>query len=181
MSDATESEAKALSSNRNQLILLGCAAGVIIGSLGQWATVWIITVNGTSGDGMYTLVAGAITGLLAFLEFNQPSNSRGRYIAMMLLFIACAGLGAYTWANIGDLANRSEFATQVGWGLPLLTISAGIGALVTYIQLGEINQNTHVEAYDPTVDIDLPHKSYRTIAVVAIVVSALIVIGSWGS
>ena len=50
--------------DRNQLILVGCAAGVIVGSLGLWATVWNISINGTDGDGVLTLVTGAIAAKL---------------------------------------------------------------------------------------------------------------------
>lgn len=169
-----------LQSNRNQVLLIVAAAAVIAGSIGPWASVWVVTVNGTSGDGVLTLIAGIMAGILAFVEFGRSTASRGRTLGMLILFGGSATLGAYHWINFADLARHATFPTTVGWGLPVLTIAGIVGVITSFVALGEINRQTPESAvYDPATDSDLPSKSRRTMAVVALICAALVIVGVW--
>ncbi len=144
-----------LQSNRNQAILLISALAVIAGSVGPWAHVWIVTVNGTSGDGVLSLIAGAVAGVLAFLEFSRSMLSRGRNIGMLLLFGGSAALGGYHWLNLESLVTDSMFPAAVGWGLPVLTIAGVIGAVTSFVQLGRVNeQSSSLEAHQVDANSD---------------------------
>lgn len=137
-----------LHSNRNLIILLIAAMAVIVGSAGPWAHVWIVTVNGTAGDGQISLIAGGIAGILAFLEFNRAKLSRGRNIGMLLLFGGAAALGVYHWINLGSLTVDSTFPASLGWGLPVLTVGGVIGAITAFVQLGHVNAQVEYQDAD---------------------------------
>ena len=117
-------------------ILIGlCACGVILGSIGPWATIWVVTVYGTNGDGVFTLILGAMAGGLALIDMARREWSRWLMIGIVLCFAGAGAIGAYDWYNLSDLASSSSGMAQVAWGLPLLVVSAGAGILLAALKL----------------------------------------------
>lgn len=107
-----------------RLAALGGAAAVIVGSFAPWATVSTvfgsISVNGTdgSGDGLISLVGGAVVVLLVLLS---------KYVGSIIVSALTSALLLYDLIdvnrNISDVDN--EFArASVGWGLWLATAGA---------------------------------------------------------
>lgn len=118
---------------RGLYVLFACCVAVVIGSIGPWASVAFITVNGTSGDGKITLFLGLIAGVLAIIEYLRDTSSVLRIVGMMALFGVTATIGAYDWFSLEAAVREADstlFTPSVEWGLPLMTLGAivGIGA-----------------------------------------------------
>jgi hypothetical protein len=92
--------------------LLWIAAGaVILGSFLPWATAGIVSVNGTNGDGVLTLILGACAALAAF-----------RYHTVAAALLAAAGVvGVYDAAKVADVG------AGIGVGLWLVIAGAILG------------------------------------------------------
>ena len=126
--------------NRIPLMLSVCAAGIVIGSIGPWATVVVETVSGTSGDGQVTLLLGVFAGTFAILELARPNGSHRRYIGMAIAFLLAGVIGINTWINVGNTISRTEMNASVGWGLQLVSVAAMGGGIVAYIETRKINR-----------------------------------------
>lgn len=113
------------------LSLVGALA-VVIGSFLPWATVTSgfgsIGVAGTEGDGVITLVAGAVIGILAALELGQSSKTR---VATMIASLICLGIGLFEIANVSDAIGgvSSEFA-RASVGIGLFAVAGGAGLAI---------------------------------------------------
>lgn len=105
------------------LTLTVLSALVVLGSVGPWASVLFVTVNGTEGDGAFTAVFGGVGILLAALSFKK--QSRLKYGAIAGLGGISAVIGVIDWA---DIASEPEgelgIGVQVEWGLVLMTLAA---------------------------------------------------------
>lgn len=105
------------------LTLTVLSALVVLGSVGPWASVLFVTVNGTEGDGAFTAVFGGVGILLAALSFKN--QSRLKYGAIAGLGGISAVIGVIDWA---DIASEPEgelgIGVQVEWGLVLMTLAA---------------------------------------------------------
>src|ERR1700761_8104841 len=80
--------AEARSKQLDKLTLAGLA-GVVIGSIGPWASALWLTVNGTAGDGKVSLVAAIIAIIIVIVA------ARWRWIGVP---VALVGLGATAMA-----------------------------------------------------------------------------------
>ncbi|MEJ5222331.1 MAG: hypothetical protein WHT63_10040 [Tepidiforma sp.] len=99
------------------------SALVVLGSVGPWASVLFVTVNGTEGDGAFTAVFGGVGILLAALSFKQ--QSRWKYGAIAGLGGISAVVGVVDWADIAsEPESEMGFGVQVEWGLVLMTLAA---------------------------------------------------------
>ena len=79
--------------------VIGClvAAGfVVVGSMGPWAKVLVFSKAGTEGDGMITLVFGAIAGVIAIVGLSRRVLGRGSALAMAGCFGLAALIGIVT-------------------------------------------------------------------------------------
>ncbi|MPZ24010.1 MAG: hypothetical protein GEU28_10820 [Dehalococcoidia bacterium] len=110
-----------------------CGALVLIGSVGPWVRAAFVSVSGTEGDGMLTLLLG---GLAVFGALVRVMQRRGRGIMLLtLVSLGLAGvIGIYHWTNLEtSVDSDSIIEVQIGWGLVLVTfasIAGGIAALV---------------------------------------------------
>ncbi|GIW18558.1 hypothetical protein [Tepidiforma sp.] len=105
------------------LTLTVLSALVVLGSVGPWASVLFVTVNGTEGDGAFTAVFGGVGILLAALSFKQ--QSRWKYGAIAGLGGISAVIGVIDWADIAsEPESEMGFGVQVEWGLVLMTLAA---------------------------------------------------------
>lgn len=115
------------------LIVAALGLLVVVGSMGPWASIWIITVNGTEGDGVFTLLLGLGAGLLALVRLARP------HLRRRLMWIACvalglsAAVGVYDWADLESTAGDPgalDVNVSVGWGLVVVTVGSFIGAVL---------------------------------------------------
>ena len=109
-----------------RVVAIGGAAFVIVGSLMPWATLntvfGSISVNGTEGDGIITLIGGVITGILVLTK---------KYLASVVVSAITAAVLVYDFFNVSNIVDSGgDFASiSVGWGLIVATL-AGIAAIV---------------------------------------------------
>lgn len=76
------------------LFAAAAALLVVVGSMGPWARVLFISVNGTDGDGAITLVLGILAGLLAVVRLARPAM-RGVMFVAGLAFLGAAAVGVW--------------------------------------------------------------------------------------
>ena len=104
------------------------AAAVLFGSLLPWVSgPFGISVSGTSGDGVITLVCGLI---IAGVAFGFPR--RWAIIIALLAALAAAATGLYDTVHIS-----SEGELSIGFGLVLTDAGAICCIAATAMALGE--------------------------------------------
>lgn len=115
------------------------AAGIIVGSLGPWATAssafGSMSMSGTEGDGVITLVGGGVVLLTIILR---------KYLVAWIIAVITGAVVAYDWSNLSRVVdeNDSDFInTSVGWGLYV----AGIGAIVAFASSIQIWQRERLQ------------------------------------
>lgn len=116
-----------------------CALGLIIGSFGPWAKVWVVTTGGLDGDGKITIVLGILALVGIFSRVRQPNGRSWITYGLVAAFGIAAAVGAYDWNTVGDAIGALEdnpFAANasVGWGLQLMTISAVVGTVLGFVE-----------------------------------------------
>lgn len=106
----------------------------LIGSFLPWARVWIVTVNGTDGDGIITAITSGIALILVFsgakkLMSNQ--NSFGLLLSSTISAGITAAVYVYDLVNVASLSEEPsdefiEISVQPQIGL----IGGALGAVV---------------------------------------------------
>lgn len=122
-----------------QAARLALAGGVIVaaGSILPWGTVMSgfgqVEFAGTSGDGMITIVMGAIVALLGFVNLEHPASGAVRG-SIVLLGVAAVGLAANVIGNISSLTATEYTRTSAGYGL-FLVIIGGVVAVIGAVNM----------------------------------------------
>lgn len=107
---------------------LAASAGVIIGSIGPWVTFLGISVGGTEGDGVITLILGALAAAALGTLLARTAPPRfGLQWAGTAVGAICLAVAIYDMANLST--EDEEFFGQmigpdIGWGLWLLLLSS---------------------------------------------------------
>lgn len=106
------------------------AVAVVIGSVGPWATVSMFSVsadvNGTDGDGVYTLIGG-----LLILALVYTRNSATAIVFAVLTAMTLTS----DLSNVSDLIGDPGLGDiSVGWGLHLATAGAVIALVALVVQ-----------------------------------------------
>lgn len=110
------------------MVALIASIGVIVGSIGPWATFMAFTKNGIEGDGAFTLVAGALAAMALFKMLT--SHGKANFVIRWASAVAGAVCIIITIVSMSDVASlSSEFlgntvGAQVGWGLWLVLLSS---------------------------------------------------------
>ena len=123
------------------LLLLGGAAAllVVVGSLGPWAQVFGFAVNGTSADGVLTLIGAIAAGVLLLVAVRRPSR-RMPFLVVAALFLAGSDLvGLIDWVHVEtrpEIHNElGDFDPTVASGLVMTTLAGWAGAAFLALQL----------------------------------------------
>ncbi len=111
---------------QDRLIALGLAAGVIVGSLGPWATATTIfgtiSASGTQGDGQLTIIGGVLIGLGVFL--SKPLLS-------VIFAVLTSVIAIYDIVNVSaSIDDNDAVGVSVGWGLWATAVCAGASVLI---------------------------------------------------
>jgi len=119
----------------NLIAALVASAGIIIGSLGPWANFFAFTKNGTEGDGIITLVLGAVATALLFVRFSREGNTKAalRWIAPAMGVI-CLVMAIYDLFEVSSITGEffgETVGVQIGWGLWLLLLSSAVLCLTS--------------------------------------------------
>jgi hypothetical protein len=95
------------------------------------------SVRGSSGDdGKLTAALGGLAAGVMLLRARWPARWRGLAWASPAPFLVAALIGGYDWWRLSEIVTipflqGSDFSANVGWGLVLVTLGAGVGAGVT--------------------------------------------------
>ena len=114
-----------------RILVAAGAAAVIFGSLMPWVSISTgfgsITKNGIEGDGVITLIAGAVVLVLVFV---------GKYVGSLIVSALATALLIFEIVDVNRAIDDidSDFATaSVGWGLWLSTVGAVIALIASFI------------------------------------------------
>ena len=132
----------------NLIAGIAASVGVIVGSIGPWASVLAFTKNAIGADGTYTLVLGAASGIALFTLLNLGRSNAGlRWLAPIAWSVSVVGLLCLLIA-ITDIADVLSAPTtdifgvtigvQVEWGLWMVAISSAalfVTATVVAVQV----------------------------------------------
>ena len=118
-------------------VVVGASALVVIGSLLPWASVGIFSTNGTSGDGVITLIAGLLA-IGAVLLFTFATWNTGLVrAAAALLILVCLGTSLYDVINISGESAKifgETISPSVGSGLWLCLVGSIVAAVALVIE-----------------------------------------------
>ena len=113
-----------MSKQQTVIAMLVAVAAIAIGSLGTWATLGgLISVNGTEGDGVLTLIGA---GLALFCIWRYAEGSEGMLVGLVLIGLGCGAISIYHIVDIPNAIDSEPFseAVGVGWGLWLDAIGS---------------------------------------------------------
>ena len=132
----------------NLIAGIAASVGVIVGSIGPWASVLVFTKNAIGSDGTYTLVLGAASGIALFTLLNLGRSNAGlRWLAPIAWSVSVVGLLCLLIAitDIADVLSApatdifgATIGVQVEWGLWLVAISSAalfVTATVVAVQV----------------------------------------------
>ncbi|HTX95092.1 MAG TPA: hypothetical protein VME67_09745 [Mycobacterium sp.] len=157
----------------NLLAAIAASLGVIIGSVGPWASFAWITANGAGSaaqwwQGKTTLTLGAVAGIALFTLLNLArTRSTVRSLVPLAWIAPIAALVCFLIAVITIaivISNSAQLpGLQVEWGLWVVAVSSavlGVTAIVVAVQVGKVAEGS--EAWTRT----------------AIVIAALVLLGA---
>jgi hypothetical protein len=117
-------------------VTLGGAIVLFLGSFLPWASVDLgfgsVSKNGTSGDGVFTLIGAVVIALLVFPAVKQPV-ARGRAVAACVVAALALLVCIVDIVDVNRIADEVGAEIDVGFGLWLCAIgaaAAGVGSLL---------------------------------------------------
>jgi len=155
----------------NVVAAIAASVGIVVGSVGPWASLAWATANGATASawwqGKTTLILGAVAGIALFTLLNRARTGSGtRWLAPLAWIAPVAALVCLLIAIISIVnvtSNSHQFVgLQVEWGLWLVAISAVVLCATASVAAAQVSAVTEgSQAWMRT----------------AIVVSALILLG----
>ena len=130
--------------HKQRLAVIGAAAIGIISAFLPWATIdggflGRHHVNGVQGDGLLTLIAFIVAGVLAFLGAGKDPFTTD---AKFKWGVVIAGLVAALIAAIAAVNVSGVPLTSVGFGVYLSIIAGGAIAAIPFLNMGGRNNST---------------------------------------
>lgn len=103
------------------------------------------SANGTTGDGMATLVLFAIVAIISLIGLKKPLPTWAK-ITVTILSLLCGGIAGYDIFNASRLGVGTTYSafgatagTSIGIGLILIPIMAIINIVVAWLPLDKKN------------------------------------------
>lgn len=126
----------------NMIAGLLAGLGVVIGSIGPWATFLAFTRGATDGDGMITMVLGvvALVGLFALVNLVRLGSLRG-WMVLLAYLPSAAGFFAALTAGV-NLSHIKSLETEIfdttvspeiGWGLWMVLICGVVLGITSFL------------------------------------------------
>jgi hypothetical protein len=127
----------ATKSNTGPMFVLLGGGGLVVGAIMPWVTatapfVGSVSFAGTKGDGVLTLMGGALIALLGLVMFGNPS--RGGAVVVLLVAIAGGGVCLYDMSNVSNAIAEAEnldvgVTAEVGSGLYVSVVAAIVAVI----------------------------------------------------
>lgn len=116
--------------NAHLIASLAASVGIMLGSIGPWASFMAFTKNGLEGDGMITLILGVLSAVAMFTLFSRGSAG-GTVVRWVAPAASVISLGIAIYDIMDVSSHTAEFfgetiGVQIGWGLWLVVISSAI-------------------------------------------------------
>jgi len=111
-------------SRENKVWLIGAGAAIILGSLLPWVSAGIISLSGTEGDGVFTLIMGGVIAIVGFVGKSSKSVA----VAVVTMAIVSGLIVFNVMTNLADVDPTEFLAPRPGGGLWI----AGAGALAAF-------------------------------------------------
>ena len=120
--------------------LLACL-GIIIGSLGPWATLFTFSKAGVDGDGVLTLILAVVAAIALFTILSRGGTAKfgDRWVAPAVgaITVAIGIVDAMNLSNLETTLMRTPVSPSVGWGLWVVLLS-GAALCVTSLTVAQI-------------------------------------------
>lgn len=111
-----------------------CAVLAMIGSLGPWVTNAFVSVAGTDGDGVITLILGATAAVLLYsTAYTSGTVSQALRVLTVLAFLASVFVGGNMMNNVWT-SEPDVIPISVGWGLWIVVLASIVGAGVVMVK-----------------------------------------------
>lgn len=137
--------------NSKKVAIIACVVAVI-SSILPWVSIasvfGTITVNGTDGDGRYTLILGIIAGL--FLYFGKKTMVTW---AAVIAFLGTL-IGAINAAQIQNIAHESHegvLHVSMAYGLQLCILSFDVAIVASIIYRRQLKKKHETIFAPPTL------------------------------
>lgn len=114
--------------NAASALVVGGAAGAFIGAFLPWAKVGALSVAGTDGDGVLTLILGIAAGALGVGGIRK--GGKGLLIGSLVCAALVAVIAVIDIADINSVADGPFGLTAEPGGGIILTLAAGIAGVV---------------------------------------------------
>jgi hypothetical protein len=137
----------------NLIAGIAASVGVIVGSIGPWASLLAFSKNAIGGDGTITLILGCASGVALFTLLNLGRTNAGlgwqRSIAsaVSIAGLLCLIIAIIDIHHVLSMTATDVFGVtirvQVEWGLWMVAISSAAlfaTALVVAVQVGRANR-----------------------------------------
>jgi hypothetical protein len=147
----------------NVIAAIVASVGIVVGSIGLWASVQLPTGTATFGGmdfrgnwGLVTLILGVVSAIALFALVNWGRTTVSlRWAVPLAWAVLVGGVGSLAIAlvNIAFVTSVSSFSevyfginhlAQVGWGLWLVAICSGllcVTAAIVAVQVGNASQD----------------------------------------
>lgn len=131
----------------NLIAALIASVGVVVGSIGPWATFFAMSTNAVGGDGTITLILGIIAGVALFAVLNLArTKAQSSWMVGLSVLATVAGLVCLIVAimDIFEVTSRkAEFfgktiGAQVGWGLWMVAIASAVLTITAVVVATQI-------------------------------------------
>lgn len=143
----------------NMIAAIVASVGIVVGSIGLWASAGTLTVSGMdfrSNWGVVALVIGAASAVALFAQVNWGRTTKSLRWAVPLAWavlvagVACLAIALVNIAFVSSVTSFSKIVfgvddlAQVGWGLWLVAICAAllcVTAAIVAVQVGNASQD----------------------------------------
>ena len=134
-------------------VTLGGAIALFIGSFLPWASVdtvfGSVSKNGTSGDGVFTIIGAALIALLAFPAVKQPV-ARGRVLAACVVAGLALLVCVVDIVDVNRIADEAGAEIDVGFGLWLCAVGAAAAVIGSLLLMVDAKKTASLGPTAPT-------------------------------
>ena len=126
-------------------VTLGGAIALFIGSFLPWASVdtvfGSVSKNGTSGDGVFTIIGAALIAPLVFPAVKQPV-ARGRVLAVCVVAGLALLVCVVDIVDVNRIADEAGAEIDVGFGLWLCAVGAAAAVIGSLLLMVDAKKKT---------------------------------------